>query len=206
MWVGRPILLCRGAAALVILSTAPVGFVSTNGVSRFVSTPRSVLDVMVLAGEANWVTYVLVDFLLPILGSRARCVELTSPFEAKMTVQQSCNVVELGLDARCTGGTIQVGSFLRFCLLVGLPLLSLSLASIVVHLWRRDGTTQHRATRSNDLLPASAQVFLSASQCPTWFRDPTTTLMAGILPFGRRYFHVNLWQLTRAPSIPSDAM
>ncbi|KDO25024.1 hypothetical protein SPRG_20849 [Saprolegnia parasitica CBS 223.65] len=195
MWVGRPILLCRGAAALVVLSTAPVSFVSTNGISRFVSTPRSVLDVMVLAGEVNWITYVLVDFLLPILGSRARWyalfgaamtwvilvgTELSAPFEAKMTLQQSCNV----------------GSFLRFCLSAGLPLMSLCLASMVLHLCRCE-VLKHRATRSNDLLPASAQVFLSASQSPTWFRDPTTALMAGILPFGRRYFHVNLWQLVR---------
>ncbi|EQC39030.1 hypothetical protein SDRG_03982 [Saprolegnia diclina VS20] len=104
VWVGRPFLLLRGATALVLLSTASVGFVSTNGVSRFVSTPRSVFDVMVLASEANWVTYVLVDFCLPLLGARAHsyaplgaaftwiatvAIELSAPFQAKMTVQQT---------------------------------------------------------------------------------------------------------------------
>ncbi|EQC25077.1 hypothetical protein SDRG_17040 [Saprolegnia diclina VS20] len=214
-WVGRPLLFLRGATALIVLGTAPLSFVSTNGISHFVSTPRSMLDVMVLAGEANWVSYVLVDFLLPLLGRRARwyaplgaaiswlatiLLEICWPFEAIVTVQQSCTVVMLGLDARCSGGSVQIGSLHRLYLICSLQFASLALAALIVRLWLM---TNEVRDRGSDLLPASAQVFLSASQRPTWFRDPTTTLMAGILPFGRRHFHVNLWQFVRPSLWPS---
>ncbi|OQR90538.1 hypothetical protein ACHHYP_05440 [Achlya hypogyna] len=208
-WVGRPFLFLRGFTALTILSTSPVDFVSAGGVSHFRFAPRSALDTMVLASEATWVTYVLVDFVLPVAGRGAyvyaplSCAvawliivlwETVAPYEATLSVQQTCHVTMLGLQATCSGGSVEIGSPRR---LIGLA--SINVASTLVALVGVRYFIAHASTSTthipSDLLPASAQAFFTTSSTARWHRDPTTTLMAGMVPLSGRYFHVNLWQI-----------
>ncbi|KDO35147.1 hypothetical protein SPRG_01214 [Saprolegnia parasitica CBS 223.65] len=209
-WVGRPFLLLRGVVALTVLATSPVVFVAEASVARFVFEPRPAIDVMVLASEGSWITYVVVDLFLPTAECRARlyaplsavmawCVyvlwETIRPFEASLHVQQTCRVVQLGLRATCSGGVVQVGSAERLFLYVCVGLLSILGAWLLVRLWW--GAECPPRGRQSELLPAAAQIFLLAAARPLWFQDPTTTLLAGIVPVRRRFFHVNLWQFVR---------
>ncbi|EQC41123.1 hypothetical protein SDRG_01102 [Saprolegnia diclina VS20] len=209
-WVGRPFLLLRGVVALTVLSTSPVAFVADDSIARFVFEPRPAFDVMVLASEASWITYVVVDLFLPTAESHARLYapisaiaswwvfvlwETICPFEASMHVQQTCRVVQLGLRATCSGGVVQIGSAQRLILYLCLSLLSILGAWLLVRLWC--GAECRPRCRQSELLPAAAQIFLLTAARPLWFQDPTTTLLAGIVPVRHRFFHVNLWQFVR---------
>ncbi|OQR89196.1 hypothetical protein ACHHYP_06426 [Achlya hypogyna] len=60
-WVGRPLTFLRGATAMVLLSTASVQLDVTEGHTAFAFAPRPVIEVLLLAGEASWVAYVVLD-------------------------------------------------------------------------------------------------------------------------------------------------
>ncbi|CAK4558736.1 unnamed protein product, partial [Aphanomyces euteiches] len=64
VWLGRPLLLVRGMTAIVLLSTSPMNFQKTNGYSHLEFKPRSHFESMVVAGEATWISYVIIDCLL----------------------------------------------------------------------------------------------------------------------------------------------
>ncbi|OQR95768.1 hypothetical protein THRCLA_07581 [Thraustotheca clavata] len=64
VWLGRPLMIVRSATAIVILSTSPIVFDSSNGFGRFLFEPRSFGYRMLLASEASWLTDVMIDILL----------------------------------------------------------------------------------------------------------------------------------------------
>ncbi|OQR97369.1 hypothetical protein ACHHYP_11962 [Achlya hypogyna] len=216
LWVGRPFLLVRSFAALTVLSTSPVDFLSDGGVSRFVFAPRLILHVMVLAGEATWATYVLVDLLLPVTPNAkpvawlsclaawvaTTLIEATTPYHASVTVQQTCDIVQLGLIATCSGGIVRIGSPERLLVLVAVQVGSVVISLVAAQLWnsRHPVLNQHY---NSDLLPASAQAFLTSSTHAHWYSQSTTTLMAGMLPLGKRLFNVNLWQFVAVDQVVS---
>ncbi|OQR88589.1 hypothetical protein THRCLA_10225 [Thraustotheca clavata] len=209
VWVGRPFLALRGFAALILLSTSPLTFMSENGMSKFVFEPRGAIEIMVIVSEATWITYVMVDLLLPVTkGSAATYApvsaamawlitfftEFASPFEATASIDQSCYVTQLGLSATCTGGTVQIGSPQRLMLLCLVQLSCVLVSLLVVCLW----TTAPPPTDNNRnvYLPAAARHFLSSTSIAQWYTNATIGLMSGIIPLQKAtFFHVNLWQL-----------
>ncbi|OQS03742.1 hypothetical protein THRCLA_03961 [Thraustotheca clavata] len=208
VWVGRPFLALRGFAAIILLSTSPLTFISKNGMSKFVFEPRSAIEIMVIASEATWITYVIVDLLLPITKDSAATyapvsvviawlitffTEFTSPFEATASVEQSCYVTQLGLSATCTGGTVQIGSPQRLILLSLVQLIAVFVSVVAVCIWKN--ATPPTDSTKNVYLPAAARYFLSASSSAQWYTNATIGLMSGIIPLGSSFFHVNLWQL-----------
>ncbi|EQC41122.1 hypothetical protein SDRG_01101 [Saprolegnia diclina VS20] len=219
VWVGRPFLMLRGTTALVILSTSPMQFASTDSFTRFTFVPRTPWDVMVLSGEATWITYVLVDLALPGAESHAKLaaplsaliawlttllIEVAAPYEATATFEQSCEIVQLGLAASCTGGVVRIGSRERLGVLLLVHVSSVVVSFLVVMARQRRGSITD--VRGSDLLPASAQVFLARHA--TWHTRPTTVIMAGMFPLGGRMFVVNLWQVlavNNALQLPSQS-
>ncbi|KDO33573.1 hypothetical protein SPRG_22089 [Saprolegnia parasitica CBS 223.65] len=72
VWIGRPLLLLRAAAAITMLSTTSLDFLNDDGVASFRFVPRPLMHIGVLAGEATWVTYVLNDILLVVANQNSR--------------------------------------------------------------------------------------------------------------------------------------
>ncbi|CAK4664147.1 unnamed protein product [Aphanomyces euteiches] len=72
IWIGRPLLCLRGVAAILCLSTAPIHPSTTaNNVLQLSSSPRSVFESTVLAGDALWLAYVFIDLLYPFTRNHA---------------------------------------------------------------------------------------------------------------------------------------
>ncbi|OQR89504.1 hypothetical protein THRCLA_22678 [Thraustotheca clavata] len=197
VWVGRPFLALRGFAALIVLSTSPLTF-----------EPRSVIEIIVIASESTWITYVLVDLLLPLTKDIAATyapasaiiawsitffTEFTSPFEASATIDQSCYIDQLGLAATCTGGVVQIGSLHRLFLLSVVQLVAVLISLLFVCIWKTG--TPHRDNTRNVYLPAAARYFLPATNNVRWYKNKTIGLMSGIIPYRQSFLHVNLWQL-----------
>ncbi|KDO34734.1 hypothetical protein SPRG_00796 [Saprolegnia parasitica CBS 223.65] len=201
VWIGRPILLLRSATALAILSTSPMQFETRAGVSRFVFAPRSVLETMVLSGEATWATYVLVDVLLPLTKRAAPMYaplsslvawllvvlwDVFAPFQATLHVAQTCSILELGLSATCTGGRIEVGSAARFYGLLTANLLSVLLPA----LWMYNANIDEHRTEPGPLVAASVDAFFHSA---AGHLDPAGAIMSGLLPLRRGFVDMSLW-------------
>ncbi|EQC41523.1 hypothetical protein SDRG_01488, partial [Saprolegnia diclina VS20] len=200
VWIGRPMLLLRSATALAILSTSPMTFETRAGVSRFVFTPRSVLETMVLSGEATWATYVLVDVLLPLtkraaptyapLSSLAAWLllvfwDVLAPFQATLHIAQKCDILELGLSATCTGGRIEVGSATRFYDLLAANVLAVLLPALWMHTTNDDPRSE-----PGPLVAASADAFVHGT---AGHLDPVGAIMSGLLPLRRGFVDMSLW-------------
>ncbi|KAF0720156.1 Aste57867_511 [Aphanomyces stellatus] len=68
VWLGRPFMAVRGMTAIILLSSSPIEFGSRNGYTGFIFQPRTLIDTMVVSSEAMWITYVMNDVLLFMVG------------------------------------------------------------------------------------------------------------------------------------------
>ncbi|OQR89118.1 hypothetical protein THRCLA_22743 [Thraustotheca clavata] len=208
VWVGRPFLALRGVAALVLLSTSPIDFYSHCGMSKFVFAPRNVIETMVVASEASWITYVIVDLLLPLTKDIAIIYapisaalawvvivvwESNSPFIATATVDQSCSILLVGLSATCSGGVVQIGSMQRLIGLAAVNFTSVGITLAITWLLHK-GNNFSAHIKVRDMMSASALTFFIGDD-NHHYKNATTNIMAGIIPFGNSLFHMSLWQL-----------
>ncbi|KAF0687654.1 Aste57867_20638 [Aphanomyces stellatus] len=129
VWVGRPFLVLRGMTALILMSTSPVAFERVHdSISRFRFASRPLVDSMVVAGEATWLTYVANDILLPLFPiEHAVAAPLTSlvmfllgtffdffrPFEATMTLTRTCTPLHVDATIVCSSGQVALGDISR---------------------------------------------------------------------------------------------
>ncbi|KDO35151.1 hypothetical protein SPRG_01218 [Saprolegnia parasitica CBS 223.65] len=212
IWIGRPLLLLRGCSALALLSTSPVVLSESGGITKFIFEPRSFPSVMVIASEATWVSYVLVDFLLPTTGRFARIYapysstfawsilvlwETALPYEAIATVRHDCGIAQLGHQARCTGGSVAIGSWTRF---LGGSLVTVACVLLPVAIgWMTK--RRERLVTNHALVPAAADVFLSHARTISSRLDSTTAIMTGIVPFRRKLFDIKVWLVLDRPQL-----
>ncbi|KDO33494.1 hypothetical protein SPRG_02302 [Saprolegnia parasitica CBS 223.65] len=205
VWVGRPFLLVRGLTALVLLSTSSVRFVDDASLpgneSGFQDAPRSLVSTMIIASEATWMTYVVVDFGLPLLRTFGHvrsygplsaflawtCMvlwEAISPFEASVVVAPDCTQNRLGLQVTCAIGSVAIGSLPRLLALLGINMGCIPAAMAVQRLCTGPTARVHRAWRPHVLVPAAAEVFLSKVHSELWHDDVVTSVLSGLVPCG----------------------
>ncbi|EQC41118.1 hypothetical protein SDRG_01097 [Saprolegnia diclina VS20] len=212
IWIGRPLLLLRGCSALALLSTSPVVLSESGGMTKFIFEPRSLPNIMIIASEATWVSYVLVDFLLPLTGRFAKLYapysssfawsilvlwEVASPYEAIAIVGHDCDIVELGHQARCTGGTVAIGSWTHF---LGGSLVTVICVLLPIAIgWVAKGRV--RLATNHALVPAAADVFLSHARSFSSRLDSTTAIMTGIIPLRRKLFDIKIWLVLDRPQL-----
>ncbi|KDO25728.1 hypothetical protein SPRG_09027 [Saprolegnia parasitica CBS 223.65] len=92
-WLGRPLLLLRGMSAILLLSSAPIDVTRSHDVFMQLALPRrSVLETLLLAWEATWISYVLHELLLPLDAGRAFFIGSASTGLAVLGI----SVMELG--------------------------------------------------------------------------------------------------------------
>ncbi|OQR90415.1 hypothetical protein ACHHYP_05523 [Achlya hypogyna] len=215
VWIGRPLLLLRALAAITALCTAPIAFVNDGGVNRFEFHPRSVAHIVVLTGEATWLTYVANDVLLVIARERSRwaapvssylvwllliALELAAPIRATATVDRACSRVDFVVNVVCRSGSVIIGSEHRIWIIVGV-----NAVSVVVIYTFGCARSKSRSTILTPpyLVPAGAAEYLAPPN-DIWAIDAVTASMSGflVLHLGRRryIFDAKLWTLFHAES------
>ncbi|OQR96942.1 hypothetical protein ACHHYP_12872 [Achlya hypogyna] len=222
VWVGRPFLLARGLTALVLLSTSPVTFHADaslhGGHSGFTAAPRSLISAMIVAAEATWITYVIVDFGLPVLHPLGRvqtyaplsaalafvamvALEVAAPYEANVVVAPKCTFSTLGKQVSCVVGRVAIGSSARLLVLLAINVGSVPLAIALQRCAGRVGTAPV-TWQAHVLVPACAEVFLSKVHSDRWYADRLTSVLSGMLPVGRdRRLDFKLWRLLSFPGL-----
>ncbi|EQC28751.1 hypothetical protein SDRG_13435 [Saprolegnia diclina VS20] len=135
-WVGRPLCLFRGLAAILLLSTSSVAL-DASFVVQLQPSPRPWYIVMLLAGEACWVTYVLNELVLVFARglSAVHChvssllvwlivvaIEVLSPVAATATLNRQCTSQNMDYVVHCDSGIVHIGRFRRVLDLVSIQL------------------------------------------------------------------------------------
>ncbi|OQS05230.1 hypothetical protein THRCLA_02604 [Thraustotheca clavata] len=192
VWLGRPLMLIRSSTAIIILSTSPIVFDTSDGFGRFYFEPRSFGYRLLLASEASWLTDVTTDLLLvftqdiaQVQGSLSSllfwlvivCVETYLPIEACAVVERRCSRENMDIDLTCTSGMVTLGSFNRAIAIVVVNLLCVLVATLIAKICR----IQHNKS-TVIMLPASALAFCSLNG-NIWTIDASITWMCGMFRF-----------------------
>ncbi|EQC29026.1 hypothetical protein SDRG_13182 [Saprolegnia diclina VS20] len=157
VWVGRPLLLARSFTALCILSTATLQL-KKNGITTVLTSSRGdvseavvIVTQILAAGEVGWLVYIFDDICMPLTQELSAAyafkasiltwfivaaLSFTSPVSHSATIQRSCTLVEMDFELVCHSGVVAIGSFSRFCLLVGIALGGSTLLFTIVRLRR----------------------------------------------------------------------
>ncbi|KAF0719128.1 hypothetical protein As57867_001265, partial [Aphanomyces stellatus] len=212
IWIGRPFLLVRGMTAVVVLSTANLLFVAPGGFSQLQLQHRPWFEILVLAGETTWVSYVLVDAILPLTLNTAHVyapvsslvswigmviLEFSNPYNASPIIQTQCTVLALDRQLQCTSGTLAIGSSSRagvICLIQILPIL---LAYIITRIYIKFGSSKHRIVhlQYHLVVPVASQAFLEPNESNNVIMDKVSCLMSGMVPLRRSIFDIKLWSI-----------
>ncbi|EQC30694.1 hypothetical protein SDRG_11747 [Saprolegnia diclina VS20] len=229
-WSGRPLLLIRGGAAIVMLSTANVELrESSSGWSYFTCDARSILEIVVLSVEATWLSLLFQDVArLLVHASTLRyatpcaviaCaihigLEVADPITPVASLQRSCTNTNLDTAVVCAGSTVAIGDVGRAQVLVTthvlLTLLGIASASLVcrpaAHSAENDVAPQFY------LLSGLATLYLAPTS-PTGDdsvpNDPVACLLAGLIPYATLdsiyLFDLNRWVIVKSTKDPKEA-
>ncbi|KDO17516.1 hypothetical protein SPRG_22383, partial [Saprolegnia parasitica CBS 223.65] len=209
VWIGRPLLIVRGGTAMLLLSTAQVSLVATGHGTRFASTPRTLVETIVVAGEATWITYVINDILLLVVPQLSAyyapisscalwlvyiVLDALSPVELSATLHRACSSTDVDYYISCTSGLVEVGSTARITLLLWLQLLVIGLAlsatALVVHVRGSLASKDDMASDTPFLISSATNAFLTTmGDTNVWAIDRVACIMAGLVPFTLRRKH-----------------
>ncbi|KAF0705099.1 hypothetical protein As57867_007111, partial [Aphanomyces stellatus] len=135
VWVGRPLMLLRGLAAVCFLSTSTVELVSphTGLISYFQSPAPNLFTTFLSATQISWLVYVVVDSfsivtseytsnystLSAVVGTLVIFVwSAAFPPNHSVSISRQCTVVAVDFDVVCTSGNVRIGDVTRFTQLV----------------------------------------------------------------------------------------
>ncbi|RHY57773.1 hypothetical protein DYB30_007295 [Aphanomyces astaci] len=220
VWLGRPFLLLRGMTAIIVLSTAPLTFVTRHNMASFEFQPRSLVESVLVAGEATWITYVLNDILLmmsrnaqphfaPLSAGLSWLImvsfDVWQPPQAITTLRRSCHIDRIREKLLCQSGSVQLGEVNRAltCLLVQALCSVMSFALVAawhcVRKLKADGGTFN----SHLLLSGTASAFLhkDIADTGTWQIDRASCAICGLLAVRDSIFDLKLWLLVHQPDV-----
>ncbi|KAF0693406.1 Aste57867_15639 [Aphanomyces stellatus] len=137
VWIGRPLLLVRAVTGIIMLSTS--GLVLTRPfagfMASFVSETPPWYTTILSAGELSWFVYIINDTFSVFTRQYTYTYSmkssllvwfttamwgLVSPVKHTGTIARVCTVVTLDFQIQCISGVLAIGSYSRFCGLVGL--------------------------------------------------------------------------------------
>ncbi|KDO19499.1 hypothetical protein SPRG_15305 [Saprolegnia parasitica CBS 223.65] len=213
-WLGRPLLFLRGASALILLGTAPIGVASVHGTAALHLPSRSIYESMLLAWEALWITYVLQELLLPFSDKGIHSagyvssgilwvvyvgLDSASPLSVETLLQHDC--VGLAYCLSCSSVRIQLGSVVRVLWLFLLQGLVVPIALMAAYGHRRKrGRRQSRGVHGL-MLSGSGFAFLATPDEEDAPFDAIAGLFSGLLrlTYKRRdyTFDIKLWTIVR---------
>ncbi|OQS04559.1 hypothetical protein THRCLA_03218 [Thraustotheca clavata] len=167
VWVGRPLLVLRGVAAICLLSTSSLELVQNGKASMFVTKTLPWYQAVLASGEVGWIIYVYND-MMTIFTSQytyhtalassllmwliAALFAFLSPVSHSASVSRDCFAVEMDFDINCLSGVVAIGSVRRFWLMLIIAAVCTILCFLVF-----------RLTYRNLKLPISRSLLLSST-------------------------------------------
>ncbi|RQM25970.1 hypothetical protein B5M09_000807 [Aphanomyces astaci] len=195
VWAGKIIQYERGITAVALLSSSTIELRKTMGLSYFVSTRRSTLELLLVASEATWVAYTLQDVLAAIFTEHSYYAapvstafawatlivfETLVPSAPYLNLERTCKTLVVGTQVECRSGQLHFGHPVRLNVLVGM-----------------------------DRPPSHA--FLDktlASDHHSFCFDRVTCIMSGLITVHTAYyqyvFDVKSWSIYREPFQPPE--
>ncbi|EQC34887.1 hypothetical protein SDRG_07687 [Saprolegnia diclina VS20] len=169
-WLNRGLLMARGGAALLCLSSAVPQSEATAFGSQFdLGRHRSLLATSLLSSEATWILSVLHEMghplTSPYTASYARyslvsgwlflvVLDIAAPVQVSVTLERSCSSQNMDRVLYCTSGHIVIGRFDRVCTNVAGLVAAACGSYLVVRLW----TVLRDAEETPSLLLNSAAI------------------------------------------------
>ncbi|EQC27930.1 hypothetical protein SDRG_14350 [Saprolegnia diclina VS20] len=214
-WLGRPLLFLRGASALILLGTAPIGVSSVHGAAALHLPSRSPFESMLLAWEALWITYVLQELLLPfnakgihsagyvssgVIWVAYVALDSVSPLYVETALKHDC--VGLAYSLSCNSVHIKLGSVARVLWLFFLQGLVVPIAVVAAAYGHRRKLLRRSSRGVHGLMLSGAGfAFLATPDENDAPFDAIAGLFSGLLRLTykrRQYtFDIKLWTIVR---------
>ncbi|OQR91699.1 N-acetylglucosamine-1-phosphotransferase subunits alpha/beta, partial [Thraustotheca clavata] len=215
IWLNRSLLVLRGFAAIVCMSSATVLPVEGGNGIYFTNTPRSILESCIFASEATWITYVLHETFYPLTttttaqyASISSCIswlvlailDIFFPVQINTSLERSCFSKNMDQMVYCSSGTVSIGSWLRTSNLFIALVISVPLCYFIDKYTR--GTNMPMLSTPSFVIPAAAIAFLNPNQIHKKAEsrvDCVTSAMMGTIAieiFNRQFiFDTKLWYM-----------
>ncbi|RHY71717.1 hypothetical protein DYB38_003240 [Aphanomyces astaci] len=221
VWIGRPFLMIRGMTAIVLLSTAPIRFMSQKRIASFEFHPRTLLESMLVSGEAMWITYIVNDFMLPLTRNAQSnfaplsaglswlvyvCWDMSAPPALYATLDRNCDINYFRSTVVCHSGAVQLGDAQRVMTLLFIQLVSIIMSFGAVCVWQCVNRHLPAPTFCGHLLlSGTATAFLHKDIVlnGALLIDRASCVMCGLLTFRQYIFDLKLWLLTTQQQIPT---
>ncbi|EQC27747.1 hypothetical protein SDRG_14496 [Saprolegnia diclina VS20] len=211
-WLGRPLVGLRGATAMLVLSSAPVGIVRPFNLYTQLELPRRPLfETWVLAWEAAWASYVLHELMLPLTRHDARAAGMLSttllmgscilldvvwPVTVVASIDRSCTEADpapeyiYAMQLVCNSSSIALGSPRRLLLLAVVAMSAVVLSVVIFH------HSKHPVRTLDSLLvPGVAHAFYKQHDDATRRIDD---ICMGLLPWRQNaVLDIKLWAIVR---------
>ncbi|KAF0717924.1 Aste57867_2013 [Aphanomyces stellatus] len=230
VWMGRPILFLRGFSAILMLSTSTATFAQLNGVAFFLDSKRTWFESLIVSGESLWISYVVTDVAVPVTGDITKpyshlssllaflitlCMDRITPYYAIASIKRSCTVSSFRRGIDCVSGVIEIGSFRRVCLLLGIQVGSAFAAYSLVRIYRLRKITHIsqmigslEVRHCQALIPSASVAYLDTSigkNAENWHLDAAACVMSGMLPLHRYLLDLKLWVLVKTETLRSHS-
>ncbi|KAF0712590.1 Aste57867_4777 [Aphanomyces stellatus] len=218
VWVGRIFLFLRGMTAVCLLGTSNVTFTTNQGFVFFDWIPYTVLETLLVSGEATWVIYMMQDVLVaflhehsyyaaPMSSSLAWAIvfalERHSSIKATLTLNRTCLIITSAKQLRCNSAQLQFGRFSRVLTILVAQTGSVFLFYAVA-VWRR---WRRHIPPMTLLISGPSEAFLDIPTCheddrESWTSfDKVTCVMCGLLSYHSGYasyvFDLKSWTIIK---------
>ncbi|EQC34878.1 hypothetical protein SDRG_07679 [Saprolegnia diclina VS20] len=220
-WLNRGLLMARGGAALLCLSSAVPQSEATAFGSQFdLGRHRSLLATCLLSSEATWILSVFHEMghplTSPYTASYARyslvfgwlflvVLDIAAPVQVSVTLERSCSSQNMDRVLYCTSGHIVIGRFDRVCTNVAGLVTAACGSYLVVRLW----TVLRDAEETPSLLLNSAAIaFMNRKERVRAPNNVVTAAMVGVLRMPRRgiTFDTKLWVFVKTDMVPRSLL
>ncbi|OQR89743.1 hypothetical protein ACHHYP_06084 [Achlya hypogyna] len=218
VWVGRPLLFLRSTTALVLLSTGGLDLHFSGYVSYFAIAPAPWYKVLLAAWEVTWLVAVVDDIFLVATKEYASyfvqpnaigvsvlvaIITALAPVEASLRIDKVCTPLQMDFQIVCTSGTIAIGAFDRFILLLILMSIchvtSYSITKCIVR-------TKPASPVSSLLLSLGAKYYFAHTHRivhGVYYMDRASAALTGLLTYRHGQtmyaFDIKLWRVFARP-------
>ncbi|OQR89744.1 hypothetical protein ACHHYP_06085 [Achlya hypogyna] len=227
VWIGRPLAFIRGASALLLLSAPQLALKASPLGTALALNPRLLVETMIVAGEATWLTYVCNE-LLVVFAPEATTLyspwssglvwviyvgmDLAAPVGISVALDRQCVGKDMDYGLLCSSGVVYVGSYERLVTLAVVQaavVIGAFVAGVVAAWYRRQKVVVATVEPSLHFTSTTAAFALPlANEASGQTYDVVTCFLCGLVPVWYRAeaytFNLKLWDIRRyTPRTPS---
>ncbi|RHX96512.1 hypothetical protein DYB25_002220, partial [Aphanomyces astaci] len=217
VWAGKIFQYERGITAVALLSSSTIELRKTMGLSYFVLTRRSTLELLLVASEATWVAYTVQDVLAAIFTEHSYYAapvstafawatmivfETLVPSAPYLHLERTCKTLVVGTQVECRSGQLHFGHPVRLNVLVGFQVGWIVLVYALAILFHQ----KREPSRVTLWMSVASHAFLDrtlASDHHSFCFDRVTCIMSGLITVHTAYyqyvFDVKSWSIYREP-------